>query len=123
MKHTKGPWKVQKRIAAYRFFAEHNHLIPIKQNEAGYVAYVSANNFSPDSNANARLIAAAPEMLEALKTAVYIIGDTVTDDLIAIGLDSWLFEARAAIAKADGSQTDEELADLKEHLTSGSPRT
>ena len=68
-------WKAKKRFCAYRFFAQHNYLIPISQTvtsdfgwvRGGYVAYVTANQFDKDSKANARLIAAAPDMLEALK--------------------------------------------------------
>ncbi len=60
MKHTPGPWHVQSpqpaRFPGYTIMNEGNN---------GYVATVQIRAQNP-ANANARLIAAAPELLEAL---------------------------------------------------------
>ena len=73
-KHTPGPWKVNRREHEYKSGV---HLIEIR---AGYIhkgtglnqiLVAEVNNYSsPEVPANANLIAAAPEMLEALETFV-----------------------------------------------------
>jgi hypothetical protein len=80
--HSPGPWTVDKRIAA-----------------PGKAAAIVAGDFVvadtttlPNFEANARLIAAAPDLLEALK-AVVAISDRKHDAWDA---------AHAAIAKAEG---------------------
>jgi hypothetical protein len=55
------------------------------------------------SEADARLIAAAPELLEALKDALLHVGNQGD-----VGVDEWIAcerKALAAIAKATGAQT------------------
>ena len=74
-KHTPGPWKVERRSV----------LIPI-------APYEWAEAYG-GTEANARLIAAAPELLEACKVALGIIGFGAEHDQIS-----------AAIAKATGEQ-------------------
>lgn len=83
--HTPGPWKVSRR--ANRFICT----------ELGEVLAMCDSSQSVDRNkANARLIAAAPELLEALI------------ELANCGADAWgedrpcVADARAAIAKATG---------------------
>jgi hypothetical protein len=61
----------------------------------GYLAEVRDCG-SGDVQANARLIAAAPDLLEAL---LRVLRDVASD-----GLDGWEDQARAAIAKATGEQ-------------------
>lgn len=92
-KHALGPWVV----------GEDDELngcpfLPIMAADGGCIAEV-VPDYSEDhphlgesERATARLIAAAPEMLEALKRVVRV-ADRETDDFIA---------ARAAIAKAEG---------------------
>lgn len=77
--------------------------------EAPNIAYVRGNShegnfdgevcvlYGQDNKANARLIAAAPEILRALKEMVHEFGDDNPDD-------DWecVQDARAAIAKATG---------------------
>lgn len=75
-KHTPGPWKVDYNWA-------------VKDYLGGLVC-------SPNE-ANARLIAAAPEMLEALKGLVQLVDAHVGEEA-----ENWNREARAAIAKATG---------------------
>ena len=90
--HTPGPWHVSDDM-----YGVGNLL----------VAGVTASNAEPIANcglgktgkANARLIAAAPELLDALQTAAMaLIGYTHRNEIIENALDS----ARAAIAKATG---------------------
>jgi len=53
-KHTLGPWKITKGAS--------NELI--EQQDGPLICFAASNN--PDTRANARLIAAAPDLLEAL---------------------------------------------------------
>lgn len=58
----------------------------------------------PEQEANARLIAAAPELLEALRMVddfeAYVINEAAPD--ISTRNKAWIKQARAAIAKAEG---------------------
>jgi hypothetical protein len=91
-KHTKGPWDTV-----------------IRQDHKGTIGYVGpVENFkiiaevicsNPEGSANARLIASAPELLEALEVALAFIleqPDLVGDD------DFTVSTLRDAIAKAKG---------------------
>ncbi len=77
--HTPGPWHYQENLDAY------THIVRDSNN--GYVCKCSQDS-SRNTEDNARLIAAAPELLAALKIYVEKFGDT--------GI------AHAAIAKAEG---------------------
>ena len=86
MKHTPGPW----RTFIWNEFAGEaviNHVIVITDNKD--IARFS--RATDEVMANARLIAAAPELLAALQELVAVVGH---DHLTA--------EARAAITKATG---------------------
>jgi hypothetical protein len=92
-KHTPGPWQV------------HGSHIYTADPERALLAQVF-NSGSKASDyplqANARLIAAAPELLEALKDALFHVANQGD-----IGVDQWLAcerKARAAIAKAEGEK-------------------
>lgn len=98
--HTPGPWTYDKGDDY------------VRENATGYcLARVFEDSEHPDpkyteqlpQEANARLIAAAPELLEALKRAVTETIDAFKDDPIGQEYTSgWLSEACAAIAKAMG---------------------
>jgi hypothetical protein len=75
-KHTPGPWKIWEQYIA-RITDRHE---------------VICQWGSYSSEADARLIAAAPELLKALKVLVALYGE----DSVSMG------NARAAIAKAEG---------------------
>jgi hypothetical protein len=95
-KHTPGPWAANK---------------PTQSNGraevyAGPMLVAQAFNWMLDAEgdeqcwADARLIACAPELLEALKLALFHVANQGD-----IGVDQWLAcerKARAAIAKAEG---------------------
>ena len=91
-KHTNGPWEVVRTDAGIIVRTE-----SVKKTRAGASRYAAIGGFDrsdpeqlAEALANARLIAAAPELLEALR-----------DLLEQTGLDEWWAEkARDAIAKA-----------------------
>ncbi len=90
-KHTPGPWAMpdseQGRISK----------VGVNGGWDGMIATADCGDYARSRSegfANARLIAAAPDLLEALKDAVR--------DSESPG--QWLDEARAAIAKATGEQ-------------------
>jgi hypothetical protein len=86
-KHTPGPWEARRRSliigAVYEVWAYIPESIPITEVSNG---------------ANARLIAAAPELLEALKDLLFFCEEM---DPKAAWLEPWN-KAKAAIAKAEG---------------------
>ena len=102
---TPGPWEVHssnsERWSCY-VFPKGNGNFPY--DTICHIEEAFGPNYShPGSHtANARLIAAAPELLEALKAcAAVCAGETMNKR----GLISALEQARAAIAKATGEQT------------------
>lgn len=98
-KHTPGPWFPIESVNAE---TQGLHLIwsRSKPNETGVL--IARTCFAPQSEANARLIAAAPELLEACRRAI--------DWLDELGCDCGTDEpgtcavciVRAAIQKAGG---------------------
>lgn len=88
MEHTPGPWKAES-------VKSDRHTLVYKRIMAGKEAVAFAGVYKEHSaEANARLIAAAPELLEVLKGAESVIrqGGHLNGQ--------WLLEAHAAIAKA-----------------------
>lgn len=95
-KHTEGPWSLNKQYAdiEVRGPADSGVLIAVMSPWG-----IAADTPSPQE-ANARLIAAAPELLEALQLVVDKLGsdfELYREQQFAIDT------ARAAIAKATGS--------------------
>jgi len=87
-KHTPGPWRTAGRMT--------NGAILIRGSEAtSEVAVVLQNDTRYSVDETARLIAAAPELLEALQDAVEYLKNHLPDDMIAPHL--------SAIAKATGA--------------------
>ena len=87
MAHTPGPWHAERRGAfKYSIFAPNP--------AAGtYVSLVRGVECRHD----ARLIAAAPDLLDALEKAVAWLTNADGDHPV---LSAWLLRARAALAKA-----------------------
>ena len=89
-KHTPGPWEVSE-------FSAH-----VLANETAVCKFESIHGMYPNYTTNARLIAAAPELLEALKDLLesayppHELDDTPHDFY-----DAAKKKARAAIAKAE----------------------
>jgi hypothetical protein len=91
--YTPGPWSFKKD--------EHDGFY-IKS-EVRTIADVRFLGVEDRTSANAHLIAAAPELLEAAKTARNVLAALVTGDLKAVKADSpALLALRTAITKAEG---------------------
>ena len=100
-KHTPGPWE-SARNNSHRGSIATIHGCSNKD----WVEVWSPNMWGPEevNEANARLIAAAPELLEALKTCVNVLTEPGIMDV-----DEWKWlkklavqDARDAISKAEG---------------------
>ena len=89
-RHTPGPWETRLDEPYWlRVFGSDGHAIA-----KVYLDDAPVEDYNTRQEANARLIAAAPELLQALKGVVYIANrETVEFDA-----------ARAAIAKAEGRE-------------------
>jgi hypothetical protein len=88
-KHTPGPWTHDFKLS--------NGFIPFGtvDSDRGAICFVTLQ--SEEVQANTRLIAAAPELLEALKSYIATMSpNSVEAD------EKWLI-AKAAIAKAEGT--------------------
>lgn len=101
-KHTPGPWAIRlgQSVVEIRTTAG----LPIAQTTSGHYW----QNFGPEAEANARLIAAAPDMLEALRHAEAILSyaPEMSTNKNGAGPNTSTHHAlrlvRAAIAKAEG---------------------
>jgi hypothetical protein len=107
--HTPGPW-----VASVQRSREGSDLGWIVQHKNGRICWPSlaysepnaeADASDPAREANARLIAAAPDMYEALKEALQLF-DLVTalDDQGSNALGQAEIAIRAALAKAEGRE-------------------
>lgn len=101
-KHTPGPWRVSEQSPT--IIKQDMRMIG---NESGVLigsasGYTGSGFFPTDEEAvaNARLIAAAPELLEALEEVMSMLGSELVKDTLGY---EWHDKARAAIAKATGS--------------------
>lgn len=94
-KHTPGPWYIE---------SEGNPVtkwISSKEDETGPVCVVFSRNGGKPSvvDANARLITAAPEMLDALRSMLKAFNVPEIDSIVAL---SAVEKARAVVEKATG---------------------
>jgi hypothetical protein len=95
VKHTKGPWKIQ-------WARNGTYPLGIHNGEVNIITAIG-RPANPEAAANARLIAAAPELLECLRQLV----DGMVD--IEDSNDGVIRRSRAAISKAtSGTQADGE---------------
>jgi hypothetical protein len=121
VQHTPGPWVLRETASWMTGQVLFGHELPQREGE-GFrsmrtVGWIALNGSLKNNNrrgtrkipteedrANARLIAAAPELLEALRAALLDIENTAYDpnDGIASLARARLGRARAAIAKAEG---------------------
>lgn len=91
-KHTPGPWKLATRKEGWVVKTRDGCVL------AGVSQFPPPAEMAPQCEFNARLIAAAPELLEALKKARRF----VLSSNDPVGLE--LIEIDSAIAKATGEQ-------------------
>lgn len=104
-KHTPGPWTATTRITGDEISPEETHVELIRkpgvmgqESIKGICLVHSWGIRDAEHHANARLIAAAPDLLEALVEARDVIDSK-------IGLtDAILDQIRAAIARAEGGE-------------------
>ncbi len=92
--HTPGPWTVDWESSD--LFSQFHARAWINAEGLHHIGYVDGPS-SEERRANARLIAAAPELLEALQLLVAGIENGVSKTFVP------LQHARAAIAKAEGA--------------------
>ena len=94
-KHTQGPWEWYGRVWQYDEQEEAPWLVQAPWHDIKSKAVLSGS-IRCNTEADARLIAAAPDLLEALKACI---------DYGAMTGDDWVAEkARAAITKATGGE-------------------
>ena len=103
--HTPGPWAFSQssQYGDTRFYvaqADGAPYTPHYSDVATLIAETVNDERRSIQEANARLIAAAPELLEALKRIEFAFSPLAKDCTLANLID----EARAAIAKATGEQ-------------------
>jgi len=89
-KHTPGPWKTVRPESQY------SNSVRVFTERSQYLATVGGSDQLLDEIiANARLIAAAPELLEALQEVI--------EDGLKTNMESWITKAKDAIDKATGA--------------------
>jgi hypothetical protein len=100
--HTPGPWTVNSEGQITDLQGRtivpnvHAHNVPSNAFPRGSGQYVAEDD---GGVANARLIAAAPDLLDALEEAIEVVGSWGDD-----GDPSWLERAKSAIAKVGGAE-------------------
>ena len=93
VKHTPGPWKYEEATKTIR-------AVPSNY----WLASMDSWDGAVDHGANARLITAAPELLEALKLAEIALVDLGACDSEVCECPQVLVKVRAALAKAEAGQ-------------------
>lgn len=100
--HTPGPWTTGKNgdDCAPGHAICHGPYVIAKVYERGYPIASGGTGWAPESQADAHLIAAAPDLLATLKTLVGLLNDDLQEEAAA----AW-DAAVAAIAKAEGASS------------------
>ena len=113
-KHTPGPWQTGRKGNECRIYADPDQHAIAKTYGIGLNGIGVCELTGPMNQADARLIAAAPELLEALKLWLDIhdkpagfigkFGKSLTEAIAAqeVKVNAAAAAARAAIAKAEG---------------------
>lgn len=112
MPRTKQAEDIQAKAGMFSAVAMARNAIAIAKEIWFKIARADANNYTPEGNeANARLIAAAPDLLASLQMFVAAVDEWQDDDLEARSGSDFIATcettaecARAAIAKAEGKQ-------------------
>lgn len=106
--HTPGPWRTEIGDRALYHIHERRLILARREGDPDGVITIAkmSQGFTDNSEADARLIAAAPDLLAALKTAAQAINPP---DIGGIALVTWndrlkaaTVAINAAIAKAEG---------------------
>lgn len=102
--HTPGPWRINDAARSpppkVKVWSPSAAESAGGEFEMGWVAELSRKRPQSEREANARLIAAAPELLDALRDLVGAIAEMKLEMAGHVSLE----EARAAIAKAEGGR-------------------
>lgn len=98
-KHTPGPWRVFEHSWCDTSIGAPGTSNAICRLDINHATEESQEADEAQMAANARLIAAAPELLEALKACAAVCAGETTNKR---GLISALEQARAALAKCEG---------------------
>jgi hypothetical protein len=96
MKHTPAPWKIEKRSLT-AINTENKHIAMVNYSYRG----LESDVIGEEHEANARLIASAPELLEALNHCAEAMESIDYDEDSRIGRA--IKQAYEAIAKAGGA--------------------
>ena len=96
--HTLGPWKINRSVFSSQATTELHIGTPIHTSAVVYIDNLGKH--SEEQEANARLIAAAPELLAALKLALGPL-QQAQNTMRSVEAASAFIAARAAIAKAE----------------------
>ncbi len=99
--HTPGPWEFTSGPHDDPDFEDCDFLIA-EQRARGEVVATALTVATGSSEANARLIAAAPELLAALKAAAQFIEPEIDRGPVVNGWQNTIDMVHAAIAKAEG---------------------
>lgn len=93
--HTPGPW----RVYPFGTSVPHYDICPrvVSDNPSGRCSH------EDPSDADAALIAAAPDLLALVKQALEALDVPDLDEAMLLGLDGWVMEARAAVSKAEAT--------------------
>lgn len=106
--HTPGPWFVHDfseicleqapQVGDVTVSCDHPATITVARMGRALTATIE------EARANARLIAAAPDLLEAMEGIVHF-SDAVAyrEDILSVSLRQWIDAGRSAIAKAEGT--------------------
>ena len=100
-KHTPGEWRVRHNSVGGPFISSDNGTIADVRTFGGI--HVGGPQH-PETMANARLIAAAPDLLEALQNIAEYWNQDQNEEAMADACWHAIHTARAAIAKATGEQ-------------------
>lgn len=101
MATTPGPWDIQNKGNLYGSSARLEVVKGINQHSRkAFPTIAKLKGLSPEDYANARLMAAAPEMLAALGGFVQRVSALKSQLRRPVWLDACMKEAEAAIAKA-----------------------
>ena len=103
--HTPGPWRITDRygVLTYQVGIDGRTVCTVWPRQQGHRPSVVDTEPWPEGEANARLIAAAPDLLESLRELAELA--VMQFGMPPPGADGPLQKALAAIAKADGDTT------------------
>lgn len=105
-KHTPGPWTYQPASNYVGYSISPRGTLPtlaaVERPVGGELLTIEAFNFPGETEANARLIAAAPELLEALQVAELILRER------GLRAHGGYKQIESAIAKATGAPANDQ---------------